>query len=145
MTMTDPIIAELVRDEGVRLKPYRDTVGKLTIGVGRNLDDVGVSQAEAEFLLANDVERTRADLDRAIPWWRGPSPWKPVDPVRQRVLLNMAFNMGADEVARWPNWLAAVQSGNYEAASDSMLKTLWARQVGVRANRLSEMMRTGTS
>jgi lysozyme len=132
------MLAELRRDEGVRLMPYRDTVGKLTIGVGRNLTDVGITNAEAEALLATDVARTAADLDRLMPWWAE------LDEVRQRVLLNMAFNMGAAEVARWRNWHALLRSGQFAAAADAMMRTLWARQVGPRAVRLSQMMRDGT-
>jgi lysozyme len=133
------IISELARDEGVRLKPYRDSVGKLTIGIGRNLDDVGISRPEADYLLANDLVRTEADLDHLIPWWRT------LDPVRQRVVLNMAFNMGAYEVSHWPNWLGDVKAGQFDTASSSMLNTLWARQVGPRSTRLAAMMRTGAA
>lgn len=139
------IIPELVADEGERLKPYLDSVGKLTIGVGRNLSDVGISATESRLLLASDLARTEADLDRLLPWWRGTSPWKPLDPVRQRVILNMAFNMGAAEVARWPRWLAAVQASDYAAAAEMMLNTLWAKQVGPRSTRLAAMMRTGAT
>lgn len=64
MTFRDDIILDLKLDEGLRLKPYRDTVGKLTIGIGRNLDDVGISEAEAEYLLSNDLDRTISDLDK---------------------------------------------------------------------------------
>jgi lysozyme len=143
--VNDPIVAELVVDEGELLKPYIDSTGHVTIGVGRNLSEVGVSQDESRYLLANDIARTESDLDRLLPWWRGDSPWRPLDPIRQRVLLNMSFNMGAGEVASWRNWLASVQTGDYGAAADSMLKTLWARQVGARATRLAAMMRTGAT
>lgn len=134
---TREILSELKRDEGIRLKPYRDSVGKMTIGVGRNLTDVGLSMDEAEIMLMNDVDRTIEDLDRALPWWRT------LDEVRQRVLVNMGFNMGVAEIARWRNWHALIQSGQYDAAADAMLRTLWARQVGPRATRLADLMRRG--
>lgn len=133
------LTAELSRDEGVRLKPYTDTTGHVSIGVGRNLTDVGISREEADHLLANDIARTAADLDRSLPWWES------LDEVRQRVIVNMAFNLGVAGLLKWPNWLAAVHDGRYSAAADSMLQTLWARQVGPRATRLSLMMRTGTT
>lgn len=128
---------ELMRDEGVKLKPYRDTVGKLSIGVGRNLDDVGISATEAEFMLSYDIERTIKALDAALPWWRS------LDATRQRVLANMAFNMGVAGLLGFKNTLAAVQSGRYEDAAAGMLASKWAGQVGERAKRLAYLMAKG--
>lgn len=128
---------ELRRDEGVRLKPYRDSVGKLTIGVGRNLDDVGISDVEADTLLGNDINRSVADLDAHLPWWRK------LDEVRQRVLANMAFNMGITKLLTFKNTLYHVQAGEYLEAAQGMMSSLWARQVGPRAVRLAQMMRDG--
>lgn len=129
---------ELRRDEGVRLKPYKDSVGKLTIGVGRNLDDNGISQAECDLMLQNDIADHCAELDRKLPWWKG------LDEVRQRVLANMAFNMGVAKLLGFKNTLALVESGDYAKAADEMLNSAWAKQVGLRATRLSGMMRTGS-
>ena len=55
MTYRDIVKAQLKVDEGVKLKPYKDTVGKLTIGCGRNLDDIGISYTEVDYLLENDL------------------------------------------------------------------------------------------
>lgn len=134
---TAKLIKELRRDEGVRLKPYRDSVGKLTVGIGRNLDDVGISDAEADFLLANDIARSVADLDRALPWWRT------LDEVRQRVLANMAFNVGITKLLTFKNTLRMVKNAEYGAAAEAMKASLWHRQVGPRAVRLEQMMRDG--
>lgn len=138
---------ELVRDEALRLHAYRDSVGKLTIGVGRNLDDKGISPAEANFLLKNDIAEHLALLDRHCPWWRN------MDEVRQRALANMAFNLGvgpSDEqpmgkLLEFKNTLAAMARGDYEAAANGMSSSTWAKQVGLRATRLVEMMRAGTA
>ena len=73
----------LIRDEGLRLKPYRDTVGKLTIGVGRNLEDVGISAEEADLLLHNDIQHAAKALDQQLLAWRQ------LNVARQQVLLNM--------------------------------------------------------
>ena len=121
----------------MRLKPYRDTAGKLTIGVGRNLDDVGVSDAEADVLLANDVARVMAGLDRDAPWWR-----EMTEP-RQRALANMAFNLGPSGLSRFVALLAALQAGRYAAAADEATNSLWARQVGARATRIAGLLRAG--
>ncbi len=130
------LFSELNRDEGRRLKPYLDAVGKLTIGVGRNLTDVGISESECDILLENDIARTLAWLDLKLPWWRH------MDKVRQRVLINMTFNLGS-KVLTFVNTLAAMQHANYAAAANGMLASKWAKQVGKRAQRLSNMMRTG--
>ncbi|VVD96546.1 lysozyme [Pandoraea iniqua] len=132
------LIAELSRDEGRKLKPYIDTVGKTTIGVGRNLSDVGISDAECDAMLQNDIARTVGWLDRNVSWWRD------LDAVRQRVVVNMAFNLGGG-LLTFVNTLAAMRRGDYGAAADGMLASKWATQVGARAQRLSQMMRTGAS
>lgn len=151
------LVAELIRDEGERLKAYRCTAGKRTIGVGRNLDDVGISAEEtralgitaasciangitrphSRALLDSDIVRCEADLDRGLPWWRT------LDPVRQRVLLNMCFNLGLKSLKGFVNTLAMVKAGRYADAAANMLKSKWAGQVGQRANRLSAMMKKG--
>lgn len=126
-----------MRDEGVRLKPYRDTVGKLTIGTGRNLDDVGISIDENDYLLMNDISRVERELDQYLPWWRG------LDAVRQRVLANMCFNLGIAGLLGFKQTLQFIQSGQYEAAASAMLASKWASQVKQRAVRLADMMRVG--
>ena len=136
------LIEQLRLHEGERRKPYRDTVGKLTIGIGRNLDDKGLRRDEIEYLLANDIADARADLDRYLPWWRG------LDPVRQRVLIDMMFNMGAGSPGKggllsFVNTLSNIRQGRYAEAADMMLASKWAQQVGRRAVRLATMMRTG--
>ncbi|WP_338862993.1 lysozyme [Mycetohabitans rhizoxinica] len=130
------LLLELNRDEGRRLKPYLDTVGKTTIGVGRNLTDVGIADRECDLLLENDVRRSVTWLDRHLPWWRN------LDAVRQRVIINMAFNLGG-KLLTFASTLAAMQRGDYAAAADGMLASKWAMQVGARAQRLATMMRTG--
>ncbi|KVK97032.1 glycoside hydrolase family protein [Burkholderia ubonensis] len=130
------LIAELSRDEGRRLKPYVDSVGKTSIGVGRNLSDVGISDTECDAMLSNDIDRSIAWLDRNLPWWRE------LGAVRQRVIINMAFNMGG-ALLTFANTLAAMQRGDYVAAANGMLASKWAAQVGARAQRLAQMMRTG--
>lgn len=133
------LLTELERDEGVRLRPYKDTVGKTTIGVGRNLDDVGISEEEAAHLLSNDVARTVAALDAHLPWWSD------LDPVRQRVIVNLAFNMGVGGLLGFKNTLAAVRAGNYVAAANGLLQSKWATQVGARSQRLAKMMVSGVA
>ena len=132
----EALIVQLKRHEGVRLKPYRCPAGRLTLGVGRNLDDCGITLAEAEALLANDLAALERKLQR-LPWFRA------LDPVRQDVLINMAFNLGYEGLMAFEATLAGVRRGDYAAAARSMLASKWARQVGARARELAEQMRTG--
>jgi lysozyme len=131
------LIDQLIRHEGVVLHPYRDTVGKLTIGVGRNLEDVGISRAEASFMLQNDVDKVITSLQKELPWIIN------LNPARQDVLCNMAFNMGVVGLLLWHFFLVAVSGGEFDSAANRMLGSKWARQVGSRAKELAEQMRTG--
>jgi lysozyme len=136
MSIRPELIEQLRRHEGVRLKPYRDTVGKITIGVGRNLDDVGISNAEVDLLLQHDCEKVWTQMS-ALPWFLE------LDPVRQDVLLNMCFNLGYAGLMKFKNTLGLIQRQRYAEASIAMLGSKWARQVGKRANELADQMRTG--
>lgn len=127
----------LIQHEGLRLKPYTDTRGILTIGVGRNLDSVGISKNEALYLLQNDIDRVSLALDGAIPWWRL------MDPVRQLVFLDMAFNLGVASFLGFKVTLELCRQGHYDAASVEGLRSAWAEQVGARAVQLMGMLRTG--
>lgn len=134
-TPTDPLLVkQLLRDEGIRLKPYTDTVGKLTIGVGRNLTDVGISRDEALYLLQADIQTATRLLDTELPWWRE------LSPPRGRVLVNMAFNLGY-RLLTFKNTLKAVREGRWEDAYEGMIASKWAAQVGKRAYRLAIQMR----
>lgn len=125
------------RHEGLRLKLYKCSQGKLTIGYGRNLQDCGISKAEAEFMLQNDIEKVLSDLNKSIPWYIN------LSENRQEVLIDMCFNLGIVEFLKFKNTLALIQKGDYLSASKAMLQSKWAGQVGKRASELSEMMRIG--
>ena len=129
---------QLVRHEGLRLKPYRCTAGKLTIGYGRNLDDCGISQTEAYLLLENDIQNCEKQLLDKIP-----EIYDALDEVRKSVLLNLCFNLGIGGLLEFKNTLAFIAAGDWERAANGMLASKWAKQVGRRAIELSELMRKG--
>jgi len=129
----------VMQHEGLRLKPYVDTTGHLTIGYGRNLDGVGISKSEAAQMLATDLMRAEDDCRKAFPWFSD------VDGVRQAVLVEMAFNLGITKLTEFHSTLRAVQEQRYQAASDHMLRSKWAQQVGQRAETLAQRMRTGVA
>jgi len=133
----DRLVEQLIRDEGMRLKPYTDTVGKITIGCGRNLTDRGITQTEAIALLEHDIDGAELDCRAHFPWFDS------LDLVRQAVLVNMVFNMGIKRVLKFPNTLKLMEARQDEAVPIQMLQSLWAEQVGDRALRLAEQWRTG--
>ena len=136
--LMDRIKDQLVRHEGLRLKPYRCTAGKLTIGIGRNLDDCGITQSEAYVMLINDIMNCEKQLQAKIP-----DIYNGLDEVRKSVLLNMCFNLGVSGLLGFKNTLEFIKAGDWERAANNMLVSRWAKQVGRRAIELSELMRKG--
>jgi lysozyme len=125
-------------DEDIqRYVPYRDSLGVLTIGVGRNLYGRGLSKMECMYLLNNDLIDSEKDLDKALPFWRT------LTPLRQLVLVEMMFNLGLGRFNTFHNMKAAIKAGNYSNAADEMLKSKWAKQVGDKAAEMADQMRRG--
>lgn len=137
MTNDELTVAELRRDEGVVRHAYKDSLGYLTIGVGRLIDKRKggkLSDDEINYLLMNDIKECVADLDKHLPWWRS------LSDVRRRVLVNMRFNLGMQGLLGFRNTLRFIEAGDYKRAAENMLKSLWAKQVKGRAVRLAYMM-----
>ena len=147
----------VAKHEGVVLEPYKDSLGISTIGIGRNLEDRGITdgelmhmnrdledvisngltEEEAYYLCINDIKNVEKELVAK----------KPIvlqlDEARQMCLVDMGFNMGVPRLMKFVNMWAAVDEGNFEWASEEMLDSRWAKQVGRRATHLSEAMKTG--
>ena len=119
----DAFLDQIILHEGLELTPYKCTAGYLTIGVGRNLDDRGITEDEARFLCKNDIKIVERELGGKFPFITG------LGDARIRVLLDMAFNLGVER--------------DFEEAAKDMLDSSWASQVGQRAQRLATAMRTG--
>jgi lysozyme len=133
----DALRKQLIRHEGLRLKPYKDSMGILTIGVGRNLDHVGLYEDEAMFMLERDIDRCLTGLAKRYAWF------KDLGAVRQRALVDLAFNLGFATLATFTGTLAALARGDYEDAADHLQASLWYRQVASRGPRIVGMIRTG--
>ena len=128
---------QLIDHEGLELKPYQCTADKLTIGVGRNIEDRGITEDEARYLLKNDIKIVEDELLERKPEVAG------LDSVRQRVLVDMGFNVGLPILMKFQNMWAAIEEEDWEEASAQMMDSRWAKQVGRRAERLSQAMKTG--
>lgn len=124
----------LVLEEGLRLKPYRCTSGKLTIGVGRNLEDKGITEQEAMIMLDADIQYFQFQLATKI---KG---WKDIHITARLVLIDMAFNMGVAGLLKFKKTLRLIQEGKHNDAAIEMLDSRWANQVGKRATELSKTL-----
>lgn len=138
--------------EGLRLQPYRCIKGKLTIGVGRNLDDNpltpeeenivgdwrhGITKEMAMYLLRNDIKSTYRNLKKYLPFFAN------LDSERQYALIDMAFNLGIIGLLKFKKMLAHIACGNYEQAADECLNSRYAQITGRRAERIAEVIRHG--
>lgn len=126
----------LKKHEGYRRHPYLCTAGKWTVGYGRNLAAVGVSEEEATYLLERDVLWAITHL-RTEPYWLD------LNDVRQAVLINMVFNLGWAGFNKFRRMIARIKDKDYTGAAAEMLASSWATQVKGRATELAEMMETG--
>jgi lysozyme len=138
--MVMDILSQLMRDEGVRLAPYHDHLGYLTIGVGRLIDPArggGITQEEALYLLRNDVASRERRLAEAYPWFQG------LSEARRGALVNMAFQLGASGLARFPRMLACLRDERWAEAETHALDSEWARQTPARAKRVARQLATG--
>lgn len=133
----DNLRRQLMRHEGLRLKPYLCTAGKLTIGFGRNLETRGISTLEAAAMLEADIQQTASECVAIFAWFNL------IDTVRQDVVMNMVFNLGMSRFLKFRKLINALSRQNYNEAADEMLDSEWAKQVPLRAQELAVQMRRG--
>ena len=116
------IVDQLIRHEGLRLKVYTDGVGVLTIGVGRNLTDKGISNTEALYLLDHDIDEAVTDL-ASFPWFVG------LSDAQQLAMVDMRHNLGPFRFRQFKQMIHALAVGDYAGASAQLLRSRWATQV----------------
>jgi len=151
-------IEELIKHEGLKLQVYQDTLGIDTIGIGRNLEDRGISkeelddldiptidhvyeygitEADAVYLATNDVQIVEEELLRAHPCVDR------LDSVRQLIVMDMAFNMGVPRLCKFVKMWNAIHEEKYDVAAKEMLDSRWANQVKSHAVKLANAMHNG--
>jgi len=151
-------IEELIKHEGLKLQVYQDTLGIDTIGIGRNLEDRGISkeeldaldiptidhiyeygitEADAVYLATNDVQIVEEELLQAHPCVDR------LDSVRQLILMDMAFNMGVPRLCKFKKMWNAIHEEDYPTAAKEMLDSRWANQVKSRSVKLAHAMHHG--
>ena len=130
--------AQLIEHEGMEERPYLDTVGKTTIGVGRNLDDKPLTQDEILYLLRNDIADARQDACEIVG-----EVFTDLSTIRQNVVIDMAFNLGRTRLWKFKRFLYHLRRGEYQTAAHEMIDSKWYRQVGNRGKTLVQMMKKG--
>ena len=143
MSIREQIIKDLIHHEGKEPCVYKDTMGIETIGVGRNLRDVGLSDDEIEYLLNNDIDRVEKQLDKYFPWWRNKQ-----EEVR-RMLISFVFNVGIGTARKFVKMMKAIELDRYHTAANELLynsegkQSKYAKQVGRRATEMAEWLKEG--
>jgi lysozyme len=135
----DIVSAQLKVDEGFRTKPYVDTAGKITIGIGRNLTDNGVNRGEIALMFDNDLVVAETGARMLVPRFDA------LSDARKAVLMNMVFNMGYARVALFVKTLKAINDGRFSDAAAEMRASIWYEQTGDRAKRLVAQMEGDTA
>lgn len=131
------LMADLKRDEGWSQYPYRCKAGALTIGYGRNLDAKGITKAEGDILLRNDIVEAQEFLQRLCP------PCINVSDNRYRALINMMFNLGPGGFLTFRRMRQAIDAGDWERAADELMDSQAARDLEGRYERLKILIREG--
>jgi len=129
---------EIEIDEGRRGIVYKCSNDKWTIGVGHNVEENPLPDEVIDLLFKMDIEQSVTECER-FDWY------KTLSPLRQRVIVNMVFNMGLPTFLGFKRMIGAIEIGDYDDAGYHMMDSKWYNQVGERAERLCEMMETGQS
>tara|TARA_E500000331_G_scaffold68368_1_gene63027 strand:- start:1044 stop:1457 length:414 start_codon:yes stop_codon:yes gene_type:complete len=130
----DRLKKQLVVHEGLELKPYKCTANKTTIGVGRNIEEVGISEDEAMYLLENDIKNVVAQCQATFSWFDG------LTDIRKEAIVNLVFNMGLSTFCKFKNTISYLEQGLYELAGTELLDSNYARQVGQRSVDVANMI-----
>lgn len=134
----DDLISCIKEHEGLRLICYKDTLGFWTIGFGRNLSGKGISNAEALYMLNNDINECKVLLSH-YDWFNA------LDKVRQEVLIELCFNIGLGSLLKFVHMIEYLKQHDYKNAASDMLNSLWARQVGeLRSENMAKRLLTGS-
>ncbi len=135
------LLKELEDEEGFKSHAYRDHLGFWTIGIGTLIDERkggGITKEEALYLARNRIADRISELDRRIPWWRE------LSEARQRVLIQMAFQLGTEGLLKFRNMLAALKAGEWSKAREEAMRSDWARyDTPSRAWKLASILEKG--
>ena len=144
-TDMEKLIETLKRHEGVKNHAYKDSLGVLTIGCGRNISDsegqhgLGLSDDEIDYMLSNDILRTIKELAEEYPWFNDME-----EGARRDAIINMHFNLGRVRFASFKIALSYMDKADHKKAAGEFLNSKWAKQVKGRALEVTDMIATNT-
>jgi len=130
----------IIKHEGFRSHAYQCTAGKWTLGFGRNVDKLGgkgISHDEGLMLLSNDIQEITQEVSKKLIWFQG------LNEARKAAIVDMIYNLGFGGFGKFRQFQLAMARGDFQKASQEMLQSLWAKQVGSRADELSQIISTG--
>lgn len=136
MSTDSRLFQQIKKHEGFSSTVYKCSADKLTIGYGRNIEDRGITKAEAEYLLANDIEIATEEAEQFFDMCK-------LNEARKSVIINMLFNLGMSRFATFKKFISAINEGQFTRAAHEMVQSRWYRQVGRRGADLVEQMLTG--
>jgi len=127
------IVKFVKEEEGFREKPYLDTLGVPTFGIGFTY----ITEDEADTILEGRISKIDTQLQDKYEWYNS------LNEIRKAVMISMVYQLGFGGVGKFKKFLAAMAEGDYTTAAHEMLDSLWARQTPHRAKRQSDMIING--
>lgn len=131
------VASYITQNEGYRQYMYKDTEGIWTIGIGFNLEE-GFTLYECQLILEHRIQKLIGQLQLRVPAFRG------LNYARQVVLIDMAYNLGMEGLLKFKKMLNAIEKNDWEEAAEELLDSKYATQVGRRATRNAQILRTGS-
>jgi lysozyme len=139
----------LVKDEGIRYYPYKDSKGNWTIGVGHyigtRLEEQHLDMDACMYFLHCDIANHLDDLHDDF----GEAFYEALPRPRQMALLSLAFTMKRQSLESFVNLKAAALAGDWDKAAEEVLNSKWSKDVDPkqnpdgRDNRVAFMLKTG--
>lgn len=129
------VASYVAANEGWKKFPYKDTVGKTTIGAGFNLDDTGLDDEEITFILEHRLALIKKEIPNRI------LTWEALSEDQRTALIDMYYNLGWPRLSKFKEMLKAIDKGKYELAAKELLRSKYATQVGKRAERNAELLK----
>ena len=143
------IISLLNYEEGFSEKPYYCSAGYPTIGIGKRIGPKGAPLSQYQFTvskqlaavwLSEELQQKVTDMSAHA---NITSAMAACNDARKAILISMAYQMGADGLAKFANTLKAVAEQRWGDAANGMLNSSWAKQTPNRAKRHAKQMLTG--
>lgn len=125
----------IIRHEGMKDMPYKDSLGLWTIGVGHLIGDGKTLPPEynRKFTNAEIMKMFDDDFDHHAKAAEKIPGYGKANQGGQGALIDLTFNMGPSWYKKWPNFCKKLAEGDFKGAADELASSKWAQQVKSRA------------